>query len=104
MSLGDWRDLSIILLAVEGIIIALIYGIIFYYLWKGFRVAHQWLQRTGLPQGQRYAGLAKRYTRYYSHKAVKPVVQAESKLGEVSGMVRALQSPSSHSRSRQERS
>ena len=93
MTLGDWRDVSIILLAFEAMVIGLVYGAVFYYLWKGFRVAHGWLQKIGLPQGQRYARLARQYTYYYSHKTVKPVVELETKLGEVAETTRTLLAP-----------
>jgi hypothetical protein len=84
MPLGDWRDVSIILLAIEAIVIGLVYGLIFYYLWKGFRIATGWLRLTGLPQGRRYSRLIKEVTNQYSKKIVRPVVNLESKLNQTS--------------------
>lgn len=78
MSLGDWRDASIILLSLEGIVIGIIYGLAFYYSWKGVRIARNWLSLKGFPEGQRYTRLMKTYTRQYSQKIVRPVVKVES--------------------------
>jgi hypothetical protein len=80
MSLGDWRDVSIILLALEALIIGLIYGAIFYYLRKGFRITTIWLSQIGLPGGRRYARTAKDITQQYSKKIVRPIVSAETTL------------------------
>ncbi len=102
MTLSDWRDLSLILLALEGVIIALIYGAIFYYLWKGFRFVHRWLQRVGFPQGQRYSMSMKVYTLYYSRKVAKPLAAAESLQNQAAGFIRAFFNLSqNHSRSQQ---
>ncbi len=78
MTLGDWRDVSIILLAIEAIVIGIIYGLIFYYLWKGFRIATGWLRLTGLPQGRRYSRQIKNITQQYSQKVARPIVKAET--------------------------
>ncbi len=80
MTLGDWRDASIILLAIEAIIIGIVYGLIFYYLWKGFRTATGWLRLTGLPQGRRYSRQIKTITQQYSQKVVRPIVKMETAL------------------------
>ncbi len=99
MTLGDWRDVSLILLALEGMLIALIWGVIFYYLWRGCRIAYRWLQWTGLPQGRRYTAFMKTYSRYYSYKIVKPIVKTEEVMTQAAGIVRTLSNPS-RSRSR----
>ena len=99
MTLGDWRDVSLILLSLEGMAIALIWGIIFYYLWKGFRVAYRWLQWTGLPQGRRYTSLMKTYSQYYSYKIARPIVKTDEVMTQATGIIRALGTPS-RSRSR----
>jgi len=78
MILGDWRDASIILLAIEAIVIGLVYGLIFYYLWKGSRIATGWLRLSGLPQGRRYSRQIKTVTQQYSKKVVRPIVAAET--------------------------
>jgi hypothetical protein len=80
MTLGDWRDVSIILLAIEAIVIGIVYGLIFYYLWKGFRIATGWLRLTGLPQGRRYSYQIKNITQQYSKKVVRPIVKVETTL------------------------
>lgn len=90
MTLGDWRDLSLILLALEGMLVALIYGVIFYVLWKGLRIAHQWLRTIGLPEGNRYALLARQYTQELSQRIVRPFVQVEATLAQLSTFFHAL--------------
>ncbi len=90
MTLGDWRDLSIILLAVEAMLIGLIYGLIFYYLWKGFRIATAWLGLTGFPEGRRYARLMRDITQQYSKKIVRPVVKTEATLTRTSRALGAV--------------
>ncbi len=97
MSLGDWRDVSIILLSLEGILIGLIYGAIFYFLWKGFRIARGWMGSIGLPQGRRYAALARLYSLNYSQKVVKPFATAEAIASQTTGFFRAFFSPSQKS-------
>ena len=90
MTLGDWRDVSIILLAAEAMVIGLIYGLIFYYLWKGFRIATAWLGLTGLPEGRRYARLMRDITQQYSKKIVRPVVKIEATLTRTSRTLGAV--------------
>ena len=90
MTLGDWRDLSIILLAIEAIVIATIYGVVFYYLWKGFRIATTWLRTTGLPQSNLYSRLLRDKTKTYSKKIVRPIVQVETTTSEISNTVRTI--------------
>ena len=90
MSLGDWRDISIILLSVEAMLIGVIYGLIFYYLWKGFRIARGWLIANGLPTGQRYSRQIKEITQQYSKKVVRPVVKVETTLTRASNTVGAV--------------
>ncbi len=80
MSLGDWRDISLILLSLEALVIGLIYGVIFYYLWKGFRITTIWLSHIGLPEARRYAHLAKTYSYQYSKKIVRPIISVETTL------------------------
>jgi len=94
MSLGDWRDVSVILLSLEALVIGLIYGAIFYFLWKGSRIAHRWLANIGLPQGRRYAALARWYTTRYSKKTIRPFVTIHAVTSETTGFLRALFSPS----------
>jgi len=84
MTLANWRDISLILLAVEAIILALIPGLIFYFLWKGFRTATSWLRMIGLPEGQRYSRMMKEVTQRYSKKVVRPVAKIETTLTQTS--------------------
>lgn len=84
MTIASWRDASLILLAIEAIIIALIPGLAFYFSWKGLRIATSWLRATGLPEGQRYSRLMKEVTQRYSKKVVRPVVKIETTLTQTS--------------------
>ncbi len=90
MNLGDWRDVSLILLALEAMLIGLIYGVIFYYLWKGARIAHGWLSAIGLPLGRRYTRLIKRYTQHYSYKVAQPFARADMLLSRTKSILHAL--------------
>ena len=78
MTLGNWRDLSLILLAFEAIVIGLVYGLIFYYLWKGFRIATTWLRGRGLPESRRYSRMIKQITQQTSEKIVQPFITLEA--------------------------
>jgi len=90
MTLGDWRDASIILLAIEGLIFAVIYGVIFYYLWKGSRIATRWLRTIGLPQGTQYSQLLRDKTLYYSRKIVRPFEKVETAESQISSTARTI--------------
>ncbi len=90
MSLNLWRDISVILLVIEFLIIGLVYGAIFYFIWKGLRLATRWLRGTGLPQGQRYSRRANQVSLQYSQKIVRPVVNLEGKLHQVSRTLDAV--------------
>ncbi|HEY81603.1 MAG TPA: hypothetical protein EYP25_08680 [Anaerolineae bacterium] len=93
MTLSDWRDISLILLALEGVVILLIYGVILYYAWKGLRIAYRWLQGMGLPQSRRYAALMKGYATRYSQKIVRPLIAAEAAYDQATGVIRAIFPP-----------
>ena len=90
MSLDAWRDLSVILLVFVSLIIGLIYGLIFYFGWKGLRLSNHWLRGTGLPQGQRYARRARELSWQYSQKVVRPVVKLETQLHQTSRTLKTL--------------
>jgi len=78
MTLADWRDVSLILLFLEAIVIGILYGLFFYYSWKAVRITRGWLSTKGFPEGQRYTRLMKTYTQQYSKKVVRPVVKTEA--------------------------
>ncbi len=94
MTLSDWRDVSIILLALEAMVIGFVYGAIFYYSWKGLRIAYGWFSGVGLPQGRRYASLVRWYVHTYSQKVVKPFILIHTVTTQARGFARALFGPS----------
>ncbi len=84
MTISNLRDISLILLAIEALLIGAIYGLIFFFIWKSFRIATKWLRGQGLPRAQKYAALAKEGSQQYSKKVAGPVVQLETRLTQVS--------------------
>jgi len=84
MSIGDWRDIAVILLSLEAFLIGLVYGLIFYFLWKGSRRATKWLRWQGFPKGHYYSQRIKELTKRYSQKIVRPVVKIETSLTKTS--------------------
>ena len=77
MNLATARDLSIILLAIEAIILVVIPLVVFYYMNKALRGGTLWLKRTGLPQAQKYTRLAADKTNEYSEKITEPIIKVE---------------------------
>ena len=78
MTIETWRDIALILLAVEGFFLALIPGALFYFLWKGARITIQWLKKTGLPQARQYSHLAAETTNTYGQKISAPFAKIET--------------------------
>ena len=78
MDLATARDLSIILLAIEAIILVLVPGVIFYFSIKGLRQGTKWLKITGLPEAQRYTRLMADKTNEYSAKIAEPITKVDT--------------------------
>ena len=78
MTIGHWRDIAIILLAIESIILALIPGVLFFVLWKVTRKGIKWLSDIGFPKAKHYSRLTSETTQIYSQKINRPVVMLES--------------------------
>ena len=99
MDLAVARDLSIILLALEGMVLMAIPLAAFYFMIQGMRKGTFWLKMTGLPFALRITRLAADQSQYYSDKITEPIVTVETKAtratGTVSGIPTAL-----HRRSR----
>ena len=89
MDLATARDLSILFLAIVGIILAAIPLVLFYYLNRGLRNGRRWLQKTGLPQAQRYTRLMADKTNAYSVKIAQPVVKIDAKAAQTQTAMRA---------------
>lgn len=78
MTLAVARDLSIILLAIEAFVMALIVGAALYFMARGVRTGKLWLRKIGFPEAQRYARLVAVQTQVYSDKVTRPLVRAET--------------------------
>ncbi|MBX7235639.1 MAG: hypothetical protein K1X65_14730 [Caldilineales bacterium] len=78
MTLATARDLSIILLAIEAFVFALVIGAALYFVTRGMRRGNQWLRTIGFPEAQRYARLIAEQTQVYSDKVTRPIVQVET--------------------------
>lgn len=78
MNLAIARDLSIILLAIEAFVAALVMGVMLYYVTRGVRMGKLWLRNIGFPEAQRYGRLVAQQTQVYSNKVTQPIVQIET--------------------------
>ena len=83
MDLATARDISIVVLAIQGIILVAVPGVLFYYLNKGMRQGTSWLKRIGLPEAQRYTRLMADKTNEYSGKIAEPIIKVDSAKTEV---------------------
>ncbi|NOX63167.1 MAG: hypothetical protein GXP42_14675 [Chloroflexi bacterium] len=90
MNLATGRDLALIFLAIESIVIVLVLGVALYFSYKYTREAARWLRRIGLPQAQRYTSLASKMSREYSQKVTDPIIQTETKISQVTGAISAF--------------
>ena len=78
MTLTDWTNLAIILLAVEAFVFVLIPAVLLYYSVRGMQSTRAWLRTIGLPQSQRISRLVAERTNTYSAKVTEPFVQVEA--------------------------
>lgn len=90
MTLAVARDLSIILLAIEAFVMALVIGVALYFMARGMRMGNQWLRGVGFPEAQRYARLVAQQTQTYSNKVTQPIVGFESSTHRVRRTVAAV--------------
>ena len=86
MDLATARNISIIILAIEGIVLVAIPGVLFYFLNKGMRKGSSWLKSIGLPQAQHYTRLVADKTNEYSNKIAEPIIKVETATTEVQTM------------------
>jgi hypothetical protein len=77
MDLAFWRDASVILLSCEAFIFMLIPGAIFYFAFKGLRVAEAKVREFS-PRVQGAFRQANRLTHQYADKLVAPVIKASA--------------------------
>jgi len=88
MDLTVATNISIIILAIEGIILVAVPGVLFYFLNKGMRQGTTWLKKTGLPEAQRYTRLMADKTNEYSNKIAEPIIKVDTATTEVQSMTR----------------
>ena len=86
MDLATARDISIIVLAIQGIILVAVPGVLFYFLNKGMRKGSNWLKITGLPQAQYYTRLVADKTSEYSVKITEPIIKVDAATTEAKTM------------------
>ncbi|MGQ9489733.1 MAG: hypothetical protein ACUVR4_11835 [Anaerolineae bacterium] len=92
MTLGSWRDLAIVLLAVEAFFLSLIPGVILYLTIRGV----VWLSRTlrrVAPTIQGYFRKAATVAEQASQRAVTPMIAASAALAQLRGWRSALNNP-----------
>lgn len=89
MTLGNWRDLAIVLLALEAFLLSLIPAAVLYLALRGV----SWLirkLRSVAPTVQGYFRKAATVTEEVSHRAVTPVITASATLAQLRGWRTAL--------------
>lgn len=86
MDLATARDISIIVLAIQGIVLVAVPGVLFYFLNKGMRKGTAWLRITGLPEAQRYTRLMADKSSEYSGKITEPIVKVDAATTEAKTM------------------
>ncbi len=89
MTLDNWRDLAVVLLALEAFLLSLIPGVILYF---GVRGVSQLIRklRTLAPTVQGYFRKAATLTEEVSQHAVTPVIAASAALAQLRGWRTAL--------------
>lgn len=89
MTLDNWRDLAIILLAVEAFLLSLIPGVILYFAIRGISSLIRKL-RSVAPVVQGYFRKAATVTEEVSQKAVTPMIAASATMAQLRGWRSAL--------------
>lgn len=89
MTLADWRDLAIILLAVEAFLLSLIPGALLYFAVRGISFLIRKL-RSVAPIVQGYFRKTATVTEEVSQKAVTPMIEAGATLAQFRGWRAAL--------------
>jgi hypothetical protein len=93
-----WRDISLILLALEAIVICLPFLVIGYYLVRGLAALHRWLRRM-FPVAQSAAVHVRGYTEQYAAMATAPVMTVAGAGAAIAAALRVLGSSSATRRS-----
>jgi hypothetical protein len=75
MTLANWRDLAVVLIAIEVFILCLVPGVILYFIVRGLSWLIAQVRHYGPLVRARFAYVAELAERY-SHKPVEPILQA----------------------------
>lgn len=89
MTLGNWRDLAIVLLAVEAFLLSLMPGAFLYFAVRGISFLIRKL-RSVAPIVQGHFRKAATVTEEVSQKAVTPMIEASAALAQFRGWRAAL--------------
>lgn len=87
MNLGFWRDLSVVLLCLEGFVLLLIPGAILFFSVKGMNALDRKLHAI-FPKVQGVFGQVNRITRQVTDKVAEPVIKASAMTAQVQAMGR----------------
>lgn len=85
MSLANWRDLAVILLVIEAFVIALVPGVILYFMVRGMMALIRKL-RIWMPQLQSYFYKASEIATKVSDKLAAPVIAADATSARIRGI------------------
>jgi len=91
MTLADWRDVSVILLAVEAFVFGLVLAALFFAMFKGVSVLNRKLPAAGLVV-RSYFQRAERSTKIASQRIVAPFITAGAGTAQVKRWQRSVRS------------
>jgi hypothetical protein len=94
MTLHSWASLSLVWLAIVGLIIALIEGVILYLMVKGMIALNSKLSKL-FPTVRMYFYKANQVTHKVSDKVAAPMIAASAKAAQVQRIRRSIINPSS---------
>ncbi len=77
MNLAAWRDASLVLLALQTLLLVIVVGAVLYFLNRGMAALRRTLRRT-FPLVQARLWRVAEISRQVSEKAVAPVIRAET--------------------------
>ncbi len=87
MNLGFWRDLSVVLLCLEGFVLLLIPGAILFFAVKGMNALDRKLREV-FPKVQGVFRQVNRVSRQVTDKVAAPVIKASATTAQVQAMGR----------------
>lgn len=93
MGLADWRNIAIVLLAFEALVIVLVVGVVFYFMNRGIAKLQGAVKKHGPRVTDRLRQVAA-VSEQVSHKATAPIITAETTTMMVRRWLIALRSTS----------